>query len=102
MIWTIPLPTSDEPFVTQSVSLDGRSYVFTIDWNSRTDRWTFGIATEDGDAILSGALLCIAIDLLRTIPSTLDYVPPGALYVAGFNDPTLDTISSATLFYVPA
>lgn len=97
----IALPTETDPFVTQTVSLDGRSYVMSFDWNSRTDRWSFSLSTVAGQEILHGAMLQVGIDLLRTIPSTLDYVPPGQLILAGQDDPTLDTISDMSLFYVP-
>jgi hypothetical protein len=98
--WVIPLPNETEPSVTQSVSLSGRTYVFGIDWNSRTDRWTIRLTTEDGTRILDGALLCMGVDILRTIPSTLDYVPPGALWLGGYDDPTLETTKGVTLFYI--
>jgi len=67
---------------------------------SRTDRWSFSLATEAGQQILNGALLCVGIDLLRTVPSTLSYVPPGQLYLVGANDPTLATINTVNLIYV--
>ena len=102
MISSIPLPTSDQPYRTQSTSLEGRSYKLTFDWNSRTDRWTMDIATEDGDRILDGAVLAVGIDLLRTVPNTLDTVPPGELFLVGTDDPTLETISSVSLIYVPS
>lgn len=101
-ISTISLPSPSEPFVTQTVSLEGRSYVLTFDWNSRIDRWSFSIATQAGQDILNGALLQVGVDILRTVPNTLDYVPPGQLYLAGRDDPTLDTINAAALFYIPS
>ncbi len=100
--FVIPLPDQDQPHITQSVSMDGRAYLMELNWNSRTDRWTLGLSTEDGDMILSGALLCMGIDLLRTIPSTLDYVPPGQLWLGGDGDPTLETTNGVSLFYVEA
>ena len=99
-VWSIPLPNETTPSVTQSVSLSGRTYVFGIDWNSRTDRWTIRLTTEDGVRILDGAILGIGVDILRTIPSTLDYVPPGQLWLGGDDDPTLETTTGVTLFYV--
>jgi hypothetical protein len=102
MISSIPLPTSDQPFATQSTSLEGRSYKLTFNWNSRTDRWSMGMATEDGDSIITGAALVRELDLLRTVPSTLDTVPPGELILVGTDDPTLATISSVSLIYVPS
>jgi len=99
----ISLPDATTPSITQTVSLDGRSYVLSIRWNQRTDRWTFGISTEDSTDILQGALIqCGAVDILRTIPATRDGVPTGQLYCAGANDPTLDTIGSVSLIYVSA
>ena len=98
----IPLPTKDQPFTSQSVPLDGRTYLFTFDWNSRTDRWTLSLSTEDETEILNGALLCMGVDLLRTIPATLDYVPPGQMYLGGDGDPTLETIGNVSLFYIEA
>jgi hypothetical protein len=100
LIVSVPLPT--HPFTTQSTSLEGRSYKLTFDWNSRSDRWSLDIATEDGDAVLNGAVLAIGIDLLRTVPSTFDHVPPGWLYVVGTDDPTLETIGDVSLIYVPS
>ena len=96
------MPDATEPKVTQSVSLQGRNYVFGFDWNSRTDRWTMSLATEDGDDILNGALLMLGIDLLRTIPNTLDYVPPGQLMAGGDDDPNLETTNTVSLFYIPS
>lgn len=96
---SIPLPTSTETHLVQTTQLDGQSYLFEFDWNSRTDRWSFNLSNTDGTRILDGAVLVIGIDLLRTVASTLDYVPPGVLYVAGADDPTLDTIGGVFLFY---
>lgn len=96
----IPLPTPDEPLLVQSTQLEGRTYRFSFDYNSRLDRWTFSLATEAGDDILSGALLCCSQDLLRTVPNTLSYAPPGQLFLVGANDPTLETISDVSLVYL--
>ena len=98
-LWTIQLPDETEPSVTQSVSLSGRSYVFTIDWNSRSDRWTVGLADIEGTEIFSGGILCIGVDLLRTIPSTLDHVPPGSLWLDGIDDPVFGTMNAVVLYY---
>jgi len=98
--WSIPLPDETTPAVSQSVSLSGRTYVFSIDWNSRTDRWTVGLAGEDGTAIIDGMLLGMGVDMLRTIPSTLDFVPPGQLWLGGDDDPVLGAMNTVTLFYI--
>lgn len=102
MTFVIPLPDATEPDITQTVSLEGRTYVFTFDWNSRADRWSLSIATDDGVEILSGALLMLGVDILRTIPSTLDFVPPGQLVAGGIDDPTLETMGGIALFYEPS
>lgn len=96
---SIPLPTPTEPHLSQTTQLEGQTYVFEFNWNSRTDRWTFGLTNSDGTRILDGALLGIGVELLRTIPSTFDYVPPGILYLVGDDDPTLETIGNVSLMY---
>jgi hypothetical protein len=58
-----------------------------------------GLATEAGVEAFSGALLCIGIDLLRTVPSTLDHVPPGQLWLDGIDDPAFGTMKAVTLYY---
>jgi hypothetical protein len=99
-VWSIPLPNETEPSVTQSVELSGRSYVFGIDWNSRSDRWTVGLVDENGTDVIHGMLLGMGVDLLRTVPSTLDHVPPGQLWLGGDDDPSFGTMNAVTLFYV--
>ena len=98
--WSIPLPNETTPSVTQSVELSGRSYVFTIDWNSRTDRWTVGLVDEDGADVIHGMLLCMGVDLLRTVPNTFDHVPTGELWLGGDDDPTLSAMNTVSLFYI--
>ena len=98
----VPLPTSAQPFLTQSTSLEDQSYKITFDWNSRSGRWMMDISTEDGDSVLSGAALVIGVDLLRTVPSTLATAPPGNLILVGLDDPTLETIDTVSLVYVPS
>lgn len=102
MTFVIPLPDATEPDITQSVSLEGRNYVFTFDWNSRTNRWTLSLATDDGIEVLNGALLMLGVDILRTVPGTLDSVPPGQLVAGGVDDPDLESINGTALFYEPS
>lgn len=100
-VFTIPLPDSTTPSLVQSVSLDGRTYTFAFDWNSRTDRWSLSIANEGGGAgVITGTLLQTATDMLRHVPGTLDTAPPGQLYLAGPDDPTLESIAQYTLYYI--
>lgn len=95
----LPLPTSSQPHLVQTCQLEGQTYVFEFDWNSRSDRWTLRLSNSDGTRILDGAILCCGVDLLRTVPSTLSYAPPGTLYLGGGIDPTLDTIGGVSLLY---
>jgi hypothetical protein len=96
---SIPLPTAEEPHLVQTTQLEGQSYVFEFNWNSRNDRWTLHLSNSDGSAILDGAILCIGVELLRTVPATLAHVPPGLLYLVGDDDPTLETIGNVSLLY---
>ena len=97
---SIPLPTTDQPHVLQSTTLEGVSYQFVFDWNSRTDRWTMSIYNEDNTPIVTGVTLAIGIDLLSVIPWTRANVPSGFLYLAGVDDPTLETIGDVSLIYI--
>jgi len=96
---TVPLPTSEEPNLVQTTQLDGQTFVFEFRWNSREDRWSLDLYNEDGNEIFRGQMLTLGTNLLRSVPSTLSYVPPGILFLAGENDPTLDTIGNVNLIY---
>lgn len=96
----LPLPTSEDPYTLQSTTLEGVSYQLVFDWNSRKDRWSFSIYNEDNTPVLLGASLTVGPDLLSVLPWTQSNVPPGFLYVAGVDDPTLATIGDVSLIYV--
>lgn len=96
---SLPLPTSDEPHLIQSTQLEGQTYTFEFNWNSRIDRWSLSISNTDGTRVLDGATLAMGIDLLRTVPSTFAHVPPGILFVGGEEEPTLATIGNNVLIY---
>jgi hypothetical protein len=95
---TIPLPTSDQPFLTQTTSLDDTPFRLRFDWNSRTDRWTFSLFLEDDTALLTGATLVADLDLLRTVSS--DLRPGGQLRIVDFIEPTLEQIGLVSLVYL--
>jgi len=97
--FSIPLPARDEPHRIQSTQLEGQTYTFEFNWNSRTDRWSLSIANTDGTRVLDGAILAMGIDLLRTVPGTFAHVPPGILFVGGEDEPTLETIGNHVLIY---
>ncbi|OAJ35360.1 phage baseplate plug family protein [Piscirickettsia salmonis] len=42
---------------TETVSLEGTAYIFTMRWNTRDETWRISIADTDGNAILSGLKL---------------------------------------------
>lgn len=96
----IGLPSSSETHVRQAVTLGGRSYLMSLDYNSRTDRWTVGLSTETGVEIIRGALLAVGVDLVRTIPITLADTPQGVLMLGGADDPTEDSIANSALFFI--
>jgi len=61
-----------------SCELDGTVYIFDIHYNSRKDRWIFGIKTSDGTEIVMGIPILVNYDLLgRFADSNL---PPGTLF----------------------
>lgn len=96
----LPLPTNEEPHFVITMQLEGQSYLFNFDWNSRTEVWTISITNTDGTAVIEGQTLAVGLDILRTIPNTLDHVPPGQLVcVAPSDDPGLEDIGDAFLLY---
>ncbi|RNC77337.1 hypothetical protein DA717_10820 [Piscirickettsiaceae bacterium NZ-RLO2] len=52
----IPL-NNNLPLYTQTTSLEGTAYIFTVRWNTREETWRISIADTDGNAILSGLKL---------------------------------------------
>lgn len=45
------------PLYDIRITLDGREFVFTLDWSDREQRWYLSIATLDGTPILNGVKL---------------------------------------------
>lgn len=94
-----------EPSQTFTITLDGRRFIFSIEWNDRLKRWFFKLQTESGQKIISGKHLATKADLLGQI-RVYDYSPPGFLTVIdrqGNEDPTLYSLGERhALLYVTA
>lgn len=89
---------------TQTVALDGRTYVMDLDWNARDATWFLSLADADGIAIQGcvGRKLVANYQVLR---STDARRPPGELIVAGGDeiDPGLTSIGQGQrLYYLTA
>lgn len=58
--------------------LEGSRYYFTIQYNSRMDKWILSIANYKQEPILTGLPLLIGADLIRRFVNP--EVPPGYLF----------------------
>ena len=97
----VSLPTPDQVLLTQTVQLDGESYVFEFDWNTRMGVWVLNILSSTQERILDGIVLVPNFDLTRNIAAN---TPPGVLFLFSPSEQTPDRegISECALFYVPA
>ena len=95
---SVPLPTSESPLRTQATSLNGTPFKIRFDWNSRSERWSFSLYTQDETALLTGGALVYGVDLFRTVSD--DLRPGGELRLLDVTDPTLDTIGTTSLVYL--
>lgn len=73
------VPTFDEPFYSQVVTLDGSPYLLSFAWNDRTSTWFLDVATGEGEPIACGLKLVCSWDLLKNIVD--ERRPPGRLVV---------------------
>lgn len=98
----IPLPTSEQPISTQRTSLDGVSYRIDWRWNGRVSRWYWSLYDSDDAPVIQGRPLVAGWPLLHTC--TAENAPPGELWLftTDDEDPDLDGIESASLFYFTA
>ena len=95
---SVPLPTSETPLRFQSTALNGTPFKIRFDWNSRTERWSYSLFTQDETALLTGGALVYGIDLFRTVSD--DLRPGGELRLVDIEDPTLDSVGTASLIYL--
>lgn len=94
----IPLPTSDDPLLTQEVTLEGRTYGFRFDWNQRLQLWAMAISVE-GEDIVTGLALVPDYEFIGGLWS--EDKPPGQLILTNEAQeiPTLDNIQDSQLVY---
>jgi hypothetical protein len=94
----IPLPSivNTRGSATFRTQLDGRDYVFVLQWNQRMSRWTMDIADQDSVPIASGIVLVVEFPLLSLV--TDERKPPGSLAIVDLQspkiDPTLESLGS--------
>lgn len=67
---TFIIPTSQNlPFYSQSVILDGQTFITQFKWNDRDSAWYFSLYTEAGEGIVVGSRICVETPLLRRVSS---------------------------------
>lgn len=102
MAWQrVPLPKSDQTLIRMTPTLDGASYGFTFDWNSRVDRWSLRISDIDGNVLVAGIKLVPMFPLLRNVSA--DNRPKGEMFIltADNGEITRESIDDAVMYYVP-
>ena len=55
---------------TRVIPLDGVSYTFKFEWNTRLEFWSYGLFLLDGSPILEGQRLSVSADLLNRFSFT--------------------------------
>jgi hypothetical protein len=78
MIIRFAPPPKDVPAYAFRIKLDGREYRFTFRWNSRTDSWSFDLATDAGTVLLAGQKVRIGRNLIFRCKAADK--PPGGLW----------------------
>ena len=76
---TIIIPTFDNPNFSESVSLDGLTYILTIRYNTRLQGWTLDIETANETVLVSGTRIVLNRNLLYG--ETDSRLPQGELFV---------------------
>jgi len=67
-VYRIPVrPSARSPFFEQRTSLDGAEYVLKFKWNERRSRWTFDLADQSEDPIISGVTVNTGFDFLARV-----------------------------------
>lgn len=100
------VPTSTElSSYTQRVTLDGREYFMSFQWNQREAKWYLAIADENEDTIVSGIKVVADFPLTRKVADTR--IAPGELLAIDFSqtgqDPGLTDFGERVLLvYVEA
>lgn len=76
----ITLPTFDDPDYTTQYVLEGVSYDFRIQYNSREKAFYADIGFTNDDPVLTGVKLVNGVDNLE-LYNYIEGVPPGALFL---------------------
>ena len=61
----IPTPTATQPFWSETVALDGTTYLLTFNYNQRCDCWYLSVGTNDGSDIVNGLKILSNWPLLK-------------------------------------
>ena len=85
----VELPITSQPAQEWVTRLGEVKYLFRLQYNTRADRWTLDILTEQGEPLALGIGLSIGVDLLAS-----SQVMPGLLYLVDYSgadtDPGVD------------
>lgn len=73
----IPFP-NNLPSFTQSMVLEGVSYVFNFKWNTRGEFWTFNINDDQTDPLIEGIQIVLNFEMLGQYQYKA--IPQGKLY----------------------
>lgn len=71
------IPTTEDPFYTLTVILEGKPYNFSFRYNQREDCWYFSLALEDDTSLVGGVRVVCNTDLLASCHDVRK--PPGFL-----------------------
>ncbi len=92
---TIPLAPG-LPFTVQTVTLDGRRYIFRTRWLQRIQRWQFDLETDSGTVLILSKGLSVRCDLLAQVRYS-PLCPGGTLVLVDSQGATVEGESEATL-----
>lgn len=73
----LTIPTTSDPFYSQTVNLEGVDYLFEFRWNQRESSWYLAIYQSD-ETLLCSVKVVTNWDLLRRF--TDPRLPPGPLF----------------------
>jgi hypothetical protein len=77
------IPTFTDPLYTQRTILDGKEYLFTFDWQDRSERWYLSIHSINEEPLILGIKIVANWPLLRKFPKD-GRIPAGELVAVDF------------------
>jgi len=84
---TVEIPLTKEIFAyTERIDLDGATYVLTIRYNARSERWIMDIADADETALLQGIVLNLNYPLTVRFIGRIAGLPQGQFIVVDERD----------------